>query len=200
MIIGNLGALAQSSVKRLLAYSAIANAGYAMMGLLGNGEQGLASVMFFAVTYAAATLGAFGVIAAVERNRGGDKLTDFAGLQKDSSWLSFFMLIFLLSLAGIPPLAGFFGKFYLFAAAVNGGEDLELMWLVVVAVAMSSVSLYYYLQPLKQIYVLDRPEGAGEFKGSAALWLGLVGLSLLVIVFGCAPDLLVEPLVSGGGR
>jgi len=198
MIIGNLGALAQTSVKRLLAYSAIANAGYAMMGLLGNSGQGMASVMFFAVTYAAATLGAFGVVSAVERNRGGDKLADFAGLQKDSPWLSFFMMIFLLSLAGIPPLAGFFGKFYLFAAAVNGGEDLSLMWLVVVAVAMSSVSLYYYLQPLKQIYVVDRPAGAGEFKGGFALWVGLVGLAAAVVAFGCAPDLLVDCLTRGG--
>ena len=196
MIIGNLGALAQTSVKRLLAYSAIANAGYAMMGLLGNNGQGMASVMFFAVTYAAATLGAFGVVAAVERNRGGNKLEDFAGLHKDSPWLSFFMMIFLLSLAGIPPLAGFFGKFYLFAAAVNGGQDLSLMWLVVVAVAMSSVSLYYYLQPLKQIYVTDRPAGAGEFKGGFALWVGLIGLAAAVVAFGCAPDLLVDCLTG----
>ena len=87
MIMGNLAALAQSSVKRLLAYSAIANAGYAMLGLLANNAQGMASILFFAATYAAATLGAFGVVGAVERARGGDKLSDFAGLHRDSPWL-----------------------------------------------------------------------------------------------------------------
>ncbi len=200
MVMGNLGALAQSSVKRLLAYSAIANAGYAMLGLLANGPQGLTSVMFFAVTYAAATLGAFGVVAAVERNRGGDRLSDFAGLRQDAPWLSFLMLIFLLSLAGIPPLAGFFGKFYLFAAAVNGGGQ-GMMWLVVVAVAMSSVSLYYYLQPLKQIYVLDAPESDEpvEFNGSFATWFALLALAAAVVAFGCAPDLLLDCLTGGAG-
>jgi NADH-quinone oxidoreductase subunit N len=199
MILGNLAALAQSSVKRLLAYSAIANAGYAMLGLLANNGQGMASILFFAVTYAAATLGAFGVVGAVERARGGDKLSDFAGLHRDSPWLSFFMLIFLLSLAGIPPLAGFFGKFYLFAAAVNaGGAEMGMLWLVIVAVAMSAVSLYYYLQPLKQIYVMDAPEDAGKLNVSLATWIGLIGLAVAVVVFGCAPDLLVESLVSAG--
>lgn len=199
MILGNLAALAQSSVKRLLAYSAIANAGYAMLGLLANNGQGMASILFFAATYAAATLGAFGVVGAVERARGGDKLTDFAGMHRESPFLSFVMLIFLLSLAGIPPLAGFFGKFYLFAAVVKaGGADLSMLWLVIVAVAMSAVSLYYYLQPLKQIYVMDAPEDAVAVKGSVAMWIGLIGLAAAVVLFGCAPDLLVEPLVSAG--
>ncbi|MFT4589815.1 MAG: NADH-quinone oxidoreductase subunit N, partial [Limisphaerales bacterium] len=171
----------------------------AMLGLLANNGQGMASILFFAVTYAAATLGAFGVVGAVERARGGDKLSDFAGLHRDSPWLSFFMLIFLLSLAGIPPLAGFFGKFYLFAAAVNaGGAEMGMLWLVIVAVAMSAVSLYYYLQPLKQIYVMDAPEDAGKLNVSLATWIGLIGLAVAVVVFGCAPDLLVESLVSAG--
>lgn len=199
MILGNLAALAQSSVKRLLAYSAIANAGYAMLGLLANNGQGMASILFFAATYAAATLGAFGVVGVVERARGGDQLSDFAGLHRSSPWLSFFMLIFLLSLAGIPPLAGFFGKFYLFAAAVKaGGAEMGMLWLVIVAVAMSAVSLYYYLQPLKQIYVVEGPEDAVEIKVSSATWVALIGLTVAVIVLGCAPDLLVEPLVSAG--
>ena len=196
MILGNLGALAQRSVKRLLAYSAIANAGYAMLGILGNSGQGVAAILFFAATYAAATLGAFGVVAAVERSRGGDKLSDFAGLHKDAPWLAFFMLIFLLSLAGIPPLAGFFAKFYLFAAAVNGGQDLGLMWLVIVAVVMSSVSLYYYLQPLKQIYVVEKPAGTGPCNSTFATWVALFGLAAAVIAFGCAPDLLVDCLTG----
>ena len=108
-------------------------------------------------------------------------------------------MIFLLSLAGIPPLAGFFGKFYLFAAAVNaGGAEMGMLWLVIVAVAMSAVSLYYYLQPLKQIYVMDAPEDAGKLNVSLATWIGLIGLAVAVVVFGCAPDLLVESLVSAG--
>src|SRR5208283_2796040 len=143
-------------VRRLLAYSAIAHAGYMLLGVLPHGEQGLAAVVYYVVTYGLATLGAFGVVSIVEGQSGGDRLSDFAGLSRRAPVLSFCMMIFMLSLAGIPPLAGFFGKFYLFASALNTDpSNLGLLWLVVVALALSAVSLYYYLQVLKQVYIAE---------------------------------------------
>src|SRR5438128_4137116 len=108
VILGNLAAIVQSSVRRLLAYSAIAHAGYTLVGLLSHNGQGLASVIYYSITYALTTLGAFGVVAVVQEKTGGDKLSDFAGLSRREPVLAFCMLIFMLSLAGIPPLAGFF--------------------------------------------------------------------------------------------
>jgi len=151
MILGNLTAIVQGGVKRLLAYSAIAHAGYMLLGVMANGYAAFPALIFYAATYGLTTIGAFGVVAVVERAAGDDKLVSFAGLSKRAPLVSLCMMIFLLSLAGIPPLAGFFAKFYLFAAvAQNGAANLGLLWLVALAVAMSAVSFYYYLKVLKQ--------------------------------------------------
>jgi NADH-quinone oxidoreductase subunit N len=117
MVWGNIAALAQTSVRRLIAYSAVAQAGYVLVGLVGQGGAGMASVMYYATTYAVTALGAFGVVGLVQAATGREDLEGFAGLGRRAPVASFCMLIFLLSLAGIPPLAGFFGKFYLFTAA-----------------------------------------------------------------------------------
>ncbi|MCX6896169.1 MAG: NADH-quinone oxidoreductase subunit N [Verrucomicrobia bacterium] len=197
MILGNLVAIVQSSVKRLLAYSAIAHAGYMLLGVLAHDKQAVASIVFYAITYGLTTIGAFGVVAVVESRAGDDKLTSFAGLSRRSPVISFCMFIFMLSLAGIPPLAGFFGKFYVFAAVVQGGAaNLGLLWLVILAIAMSAVSLYYYLLVLKQIYVADVPAGAGELKSPVISQIVLGLLAGAVILFGCAPNLLVEKLTE----
>jgi NADH-quinone oxidoreductase subunit N len=189
VLVGNLAAIAQSSVRRLLAYSAVAQAGYMLTGLLANNDNGLASLLYYAVTYALTALGAFAVVAIVQERAGGEQLGAFAGLAKRAPGLSFCMLIFLLSLAGIPPLAGFFGKFYLFSAATSAG----VLWLVIFAIAMSAVSLYYYLQVLKQIYVVN---AEGPRFISCALGCSVAALLAgAVIVLGCAPDLLVKPLL-----
>jgi NADH-quinone oxidoreductase subunit N len=193
MILGNLVAIVQSSVKRLLAYSAIAHAGYMLLGVLSHNGQSLASLIYYAVTYGLTTIGAFGVVAVVEERAGDDALSSFAGLSRRSPVISFCMMIFMLSLAGIPPLAGFFGKFYVFAAVVkSGGPSLGLLWLVILALAMSAVSLYYYLQVLKQIYVADVPAGAPELRAPVLSQVVLSVLAALVILFGCAPNLLVD--------
>lgn len=192
MILGNLAAIVQSSVRRLLAYSAIAHAGYALLGIAANSESGIASLIYYVLTYGLTTVGAFGVIAAVEQGTGGDKLSDFAGLSRRAPVISFCMFIFMLSLAGIPPLAGFFGKFFVFAAAVNSGANLGLLWLVILAVAMSAVSLYYYLQVLKRIYVSNPPEGADKLPISPLLQVVLSLIALGVIALGCAPSLLLQ--------
>ena len=197
MLLGNLAAIVQTSVRRLLAYSAIAHAGYMLLGVLPHGEQSLAALVYYVITYGLATLGAFGVVSIVEGRAGGDRLVDFAGLSCRAPLLSFCMLIFMLSLAGIPPLAGFFGKFYVFASALNSdAANLGLLWLVVVALAMSAVSLYYYLQVLKQIYVAEPGEGTGKLPTPVLSQAALVLLALAVVVLGCAPNLLLGPLIS----
>jgi NADH-quinone oxidoreductase subunit N len=195
MVLGNLVAIVQSSVRRLIAYSAIAHAGYMLLGVMSHSGQSIASLLYYAVTYGLTTLGAFGVVAIVEDSLGEEKLTSFAGLSRRAPIVSFCMLVFMLSLAGIPPLAGFFGKFYVFAAAVkNGAPNLGLLWLVILAVAMSAVSLYYYLQVLKQIYVADVPTNAVALRVPMTTQVVLSLAALGVVVFGCAPNLLVGVL------
>ena len=157
ILIGNLVALAQSNLRRLLAYSAVAHAGYTLLGLVAGGRDGFSSTLFYTTTYAFTLLGAFGVVAMVRRETGGDDLKNFAGLRARSPLLAGCMAIFILSLAGLPPLAGFFGKFYLFSAALVAEENHGLLWLVALALFGSLISLYYYLIVLKVIF-LDEPE------------------------------------------
>ncbi len=197
MFLGNLTAIVQSSVRRLLAYSAIAHAGYMLLGILPHGEQGLAALVYYVITYGLATLGAFGVVSIVEAQTGSDRLSDFAGLSRREPVLSFCMLIFMLSLAGIPPLAGFFGKFYLFASALNAAPvGLGLLWLVVAALALSAVSLYYYLQVLKQVYATEPGQGTAAVPTPIISQVAIVVLALAVVVLGCAPNLVLGPLAT----
>jgi NADH-quinone oxidoreductase subunit N len=195
MLLGNLVAIVQSSLKRLLAYSAIAHAGYMLLGVMAHSGEAVASLVYYAVTYGLTTIGAFGVVAVVEGRSKDDQLSSFAGLSRRAPVVALCMMIFMLSLAGIPPLAGFFGKFYVFAAALKtGAPNLGLLWLVILAIAMSAVSFYYYLQVLKQIYVADVPAGTEELRVPV---LGQVVLGLIaagVILLGCAPNLLVGVL------
>ena len=193
MVIGNIAAIAQKSVRRLLAYSAIAHGGYVLVGILANNQQGMASVLYYVVTYALTVTGAFCVLLAFEQSADRDRFSSLSGFARREPLLAFCMMIFILSLAGIPPLAGFFGKFYLFAAALNSTSgSTGLLWLVIVAIAMSTVSLYYYLQVLKQIYV--RPAGDGIVPVRSTLSLrtlaALIAASLLAL--GFAPNLLLN--------
>ena len=195
MLLGNLAAIAQSSVRRLLAYSAIAHAGYMLLALMSQPRQGLPSLVYYVVTYGVTTIGAFGMVSVIQERTGGDSLADFAGLSRRSPLLSFCMLIFMLSLAGIPPLAGFFGKFYIFSAALGSDRaGLGLLWLVVLAVAMSAVSLYYYLQVLKQIYVVAPRSSHAAAVRPICSEITLALLALAVVALGCAPNLLIGPL------
>ena len=194
MILGNVVAIVQSSVKRLLAYSAIAHAGYMLLAVLSHDQQAVASLIYYAVTYGLTTIGAFGVVAVVESGAGDDKLSSFAGLSRRAPVVSLCMMIFMLSLAGIPPLAGFFGKFYVFTEAIkSGAPNLGLLWLVILAIAMSAVSLYYYLQVLKQIYVADATKGTNT-QPFLVPWVTQITLAILalgVVLLGCFPGWLV---------
>ncbi|MEI6077824.1 MAG: NADH-quinone oxidoreductase subunit N [Verrucomicrobiota bacterium] len=193
MVLGNLTAIVQSSVKRLLAYSAIAHAGYMLLGVVANTSAGAGGMLFYVITYAATTIGAFGVVMVVEEATGGDAIVNFAGLSRRAPVLSLCLLVFLLSLGGIPPLAGFIGKFFLFSAVVIAdGQHLGLLWLVILAIAMSAVSFYYYLLVLKQAYVRDAAENAPVIQVPPVTLLALVLLAGLIILVGCVPSLLTQ--------
>jgi NADH-quinone oxidoreductase subunit N len=195
MVLGNLTAIVQSSVKRMLAYSAIAHAGYMLLGVLSNTPLSASAMMFYVITYALTVIGAFGVVFVVEEATGGDAIKNFNGLSRRAPGLSLCLLIFLLSLGGIPPLAGFIGKFFLFSATVLADEKhLGLLWLVILAIAMSAVSFYYYLRVLKAAYVEDAAADAPAIKVPALTMIALVLLTALVILLGCAPGLLTRYL------
>lgn len=193
IVLGNMAALVQSNVKRLLAYSAIAHGGYMLLGLCSSTTEIPTAVLFYVVIYALTTAGAFGVVAVVEKQRGGSDLDDFDGLVKSHPGLALCLLVFFISLAGIPPLAGFFGKFYLFTSALSNGS---LLWIVIVAIAMNAVSLYYYLIVLKHAFVLPPPEGMPLTNAPVSRFLVAV-LAASVLVLGIAPDLLRLPLTKG---
>jgi NADH-quinone oxidoreductase subunit N len=190
MVWGNLAAIAQTSVRRLLAYSAIGHAGYMLIALVVHSRQSLVAMVYYVITYALATLGAFAVLCALEGEKI-DSIADFRGLGARAPGLSFCLLIFLLSLAGIPPLSGFFGKFYVFVSAVN-----DWLWLVLLALAMSVVSFYYYLKILKQTYVSEPVPEAGPIYLPATTRVAVWGAAALVVVLGCWPDLLLSRITA----
>lgn len=191
MVVGNLAAIAQTSVRRLLAYSAIGHAGYMLLGLVAHTTLGRAALIYYVITYALASLGAFGVLGALE-NEGVDRITDLAGLSRRTPGLALCLMVFILSLAGIPPLAGFFGKFYIFSVALYAEPHLGLLWLVLLAVAMSAVSLYYYLKVLKYAFVSEAPAEAGAIRIPLVTRVTIWVIAGLVIVLGCAPGLLLR--------
>lgn len=149
MIIGNIIAISQTSIKRMLAYSSIAHAGYLLVGLAAANEMGRSGILFYLTAYSFMNLGAFGILAFLEKDD--DKnltFEDYAGLSSQSPYLAALMAIFMFSLTGIPPFAGFFGKYYIFMAAINAG----LTWLAILGVLMSAVSAYYYLRLVVVMY------------------------------------------------
>jgi NADH-quinone oxidoreductase subunit N len=183
MTVGNVVALAQSNLKRMLAYSSVAHVGYMLVGLVSGDPTGAAAVLFYLLAYTFTTAGAFGVLAAAER--AGEEavdLRDWAGLATRQPLLALSLSLFLLSLIGIPPLAGFVGKFYVFGSAVRAGY----VWLAVIAVLNSAVAAYYYLRVIISMY-MQEPEGeatslAPSFAGGLALTLALVGVVLLGVL------------------
>ena len=204
MILGNLLALAQSNVRRLIAYSAVAHAGYVLLAVLARTQNGTASAIYYLFTYGLAVIGIFAVIGVVERKHGEVTFSDLRGLSRRAPLLAICLLVFILSLAGIPPLAGFFGKFYLFIAALEVsrvGNMPGLLWIVVLAIAASAVSLYYYLQILKQAFVIESTEDASaSFSASPVQKITLSLLAAGVLFLGCFPNVILEPLGVEGNR
>ena len=179
MIFGNVAALTQDNVKRMLAYSSIAHAGYALMGIVAANAMGAWALLMYMVVYAFMNLGAFGFVILLEsKGYAGEVIGDYAGLSRRHPGAALGMLIFMLALAGIPPTAGFMGKLYLFAAAVEGGYVV----LTVIAVLMSAVSLYYYFRIVVQMYLRDgEEEGASPAELLRDRWTE-VAIAVCVIV------------------
>jgi NADH-quinone oxidoreductase subunit N len=208
MIFGNLAALAQSSVRRLLAYSAIAHAGYILLGLafFSWTDASAQAILYYIVTYGLTTIGAFGVVGVVERATGSDKLDSFLGLHNRNPILAAVLLVLFLSLAGIPPLVGFWAKFNLFATVLNGGWagftkgplsslPAEQLTLVALAIAFSAVSLYYYLQVLKRAYVMPASDES-PIRANPSTLVVLIAIAAAVLVLGCFPALLQNWIAS----
>jgi NADH-quinone oxidoreductase subunit N len=187
MTVGNLIALAQKSIKRMLAYSSIAHAGYAMIGVVAFSQLGTASVIFYLIGYILTNLLAFGIVGVVGRVTGSDDYSAYAGLSRRNPAMGLVALVAFLSLAGMPPFIGFVAKFFVFSAAIEAGW----VWLAIVGVLNSIVGLYYYLNVLKYVY-LYRMENQAEEQHpvsmsrpvAAALVILVVGILLLGTLFG----------------
>jgi NADH-quinone oxidoreductase subunit N len=180
MTLGNAMAIPQKNIKRLLAYSSIAHAGYALIGIAALSELGIASVVFYLVVYVVTNLAAFGVVAAFWRISGSDQIADYAALSRRSPTLAIIMLVTFLSLAGMPPLGGFVAKFFVFAAAVNAG----LVWLAIIGVLNAIVGLYYYLVVLKVVYLFRSEEEDKPIPMTRPYTLALTILVLGIILLG----------------
>lgn len=197
MVLGNLAALAQSSVRRLLAYSAIAHAGYILLalGYFSQSTTSTYAVLYYILTYGLTTIGAFAAVAVVERDGGSDRMDAFLGLYKRNGLLAAIMMVLFLSLAGIPPLVGFWAKFNLFAAVLGVNRGVVPFTIVALAVAMSAVSLYYYLQVLKRVFVMPAANEA-QVKGNPITMGVLAVIALAVVLLGCLPGLLQTWMTS----
>ena len=184
MILGNVVAIAQTSMKRMLAYSSIANMGFMLMGFLAANPSGYSAAMFYAIAYVLTSLASFGMIMLLSREGfEADQLADFKGLNQRSPWWAFMMLLVMFSLAGVPPTLGFYAKFVVIQAAVDAG----FIWLAVVAVMTSLVGAFYYLRVVKLMYFDDATDTAPIDARADNQWvLSVNGLALLV--FGIFPQ------------
>ncbi len=191
MIWGNVGALTQTNVKRLLAYSSIAHAGYLLIGVPAASETGLWAAMFYAAAYAFMTIGAFSVVALLDRDEyAGQTCADYAGLGRRNPYLAASMLVFLIGLTGIPPTGGFFGKVFLFAAAVEAGWT----WVAVVGVLTSAVSLFFYFRLVMYMYFERGTSGEESSPPPSlrALPFGIGLCAVITLALGIYPGPLIE--------
>jgi len=183
MIVGNFLALAQKNIKRLLAYSSIAQAGYILIGVASNSQLGSSAAVYYLGSYLVTNLAAFGIVTLVGHAVGSDEISAYAGLSRRSPGLALALLVSFLSLAGIPPFGGFAGKLFVFASAIQA----HLVWLAIIGIINSVVGLYYYLVVLKVVYLL-RSENetkplAMSGSWSTAIVLCIIGIILLGTVF-----------------
>jgi len=187
MVVGNLIAIAQSSIKRMLAYSTIANMGYMLLGFLTANRYGFSAAMFYTVSYVLTSLASWGVVLLLSRQGfEADRLDDFKGLNQRSPWWAFIMLLVMFSLAGLPPTIGFYGKFMVIEAAINEG----FVWLAVLAVVISLVGAFYYLRVVKLMY-FDDPVETVPIAVRGDTWIALSANGILLLVLGILPQQLI---------
>ncbi len=179
MTIGNLFAIRQKNLKRFLAFSSISQAGYILLGVIGGNQLGMASLVYYILVYIFSNLAAFGVVIAISNVSGKENIDDYNGLYKTNPGLSLIMMIALFSLAGIPPVAGFFGKFFLFTAAAEKGFFI----LVLIAILNTIISLYYYLLVVKAMFINKSEDPIATFRNDFPTRLALtICVSGIVIV------------------
>jgi NADH-quinone oxidoreductase subunit N len=181
MTLGNLVAMQQNNIKRMLAYSSIAHAGYMLMALPTLSSQGVYAVMIYLVMYLFMNLGAFFVVIYVKSQGGGETFDDFSGLGWKMPIVGIVMTIFMISLTGIPPTAGFIGKFYIFAAVINSGP--QLYWLAIVGGINSVISLYYYMRVVKVMF-FEGKSSESVIVPPFAVLLILMALAIPTVIFG----------------
>ena len=190
MTIGNLVAIAQRNIKRMLAYSSIAHAGYVLVGLAAANKDGISSAMFYLLVYCIMNIGAFGVVI-LARTEDGESImiSDYAGLGFKKPLLALFMTLMLLSLAGFPPTAGFVGKFYIFRSAVESGQ----VWLVIIGAINTAISAFYYLRVVVAMYMRE-PEAELDFLDYPRLLIVALTLAAIgVILIGILPSYFLSP-------
>jgi NADH-quinone oxidoreductase subunit N len=180
MTLGNVLALAQRNIKRMLAYSSIAHAGYILIGVAAVSALGMTSVVFYLVVYLLTNLAAFGAVMAFWKLSGSDEIASYAGLSRRSPALALVMLVAFLSLAGMPPLGGFIGKVLVFAAAV----EADMVWLALVGILNSIIGLYYYLTVLKVVYLYRSPGDETPMLLSRPYTMALGVLTVGIVLVG----------------
>jgi NADH-quinone oxidoreductase subunit N len=189
MIVGTVVGVAQSSVKRMLAYSSIAHAGYLILGLLAANEAGKSAILFYLAAYAVSNLGAFGVLAALSSaDRPHDEVRDFAGLWNERPGLAALLTVFLLSLGGFPPTVGFVAKWYIFNAAVQA----NLISLAILGVLTSVVSVFFYLRIVVQMYMTDDASVGHRPKAPVLATAGILIALVVVFYLGVLPGRLLS--------
>ncbi|PRY10380.1 NADH dehydrogenase subunit N [Pontibacter ummariensis] len=188
LLVGNIGAVIQTSAKRMLAYSSISHAGYLLMALIAFNANSASSILFYSLAYSTATVAAFGVVKLVATQRGGESYEAFNGLGKTNPLLAFAMTVAMCSLGGIPLTAGFFAKFFVFSAVL---QDANLIWLVVIAVILAAVGIYYYFRVVIAMYM--QPAGGQEpIKVNSFASFTLIFITALTILLGLAPALVSD--------
>lgn len=195
MTIGNLFAIRQQNLKRFLAFSSISQAGYILLGLIGGNQLGMASVIYYVLVYIFSNLAAFGVVAAISNARGKENIDEYDGLYQSNPGLSLIMLLGLFSLAGIPPFAGFFGKFFLFTAAAEKGFYL----LVTIALLNTIISLYYYLLVVKAMFINKSDNPIEKFRSDfpTRLALGICVAGIVITGFASIIFEVIKNMSSG---